>query len=101
MAASSTASSGNGDRPLRIGLVSDYLPPGRIGGVGEAVAGLRDAYRRLGAETVVITTGRRNGPEPGVVRVGRSAISLGGASFLRPGLFRGLDLLHVIGRAHV
>ena len=43
--------------PLRIGMVADYLPPGRIGGVGEVVVGLRDAYRRKGHEVIVFTTG--------------------------------------------
>jgi glycosyltransferase involved in cell wall biosynthesis len=42
---------------VRIGLVADYFPPGRLGGVGEVAASLRDAYEALGAEVTLIRPG--------------------------------------------
>ncbi|MCZ6602194.1 MAG: glycosyltransferase family 4 protein [Planctomycetota bacterium] len=75
--------------------MTDTYPPDRIGGVGEVVASLRDAYRRKGHEVTVYTTGTAADREEGIVRLGASPALFGGASLLLPLRFRSLDLLHI------
>lgn len=95
MAICSSPSSARPRWPARIGLVTDYFPPGRFGGVGEIAAALRGAYQRLGIQVSVVTTGRRADGEEGVVRVPAGPGALGGTSFFLPLLLGKVDLIHI------
>lgn len=66
-----------------------------MGGVGEIAASLRDAYRRIGIEVRVVTTGRSAGGEEGVVRLGGGPGVLGSVSAFLPFILGRVDLLHV------
>ena len=61
--------------PLKIGIVTQSYYP-KPGGVTEVVAHSALELRRRGHEVTVITTSYtgRNGPEPGVIRIGRNVL---------------------------
>jgi glycosyltransferase involved in cell wall biosynthesis len=42
---------------MNILIITDYYPPGHLGGIGEVAAGLASAYRKLGHSIFVLTTG--------------------------------------------
>lgn len=55
---------------MKILIVTDYYPPGHLGGIGEVAAGLASAYRMQGHTTFVLTTGAKQpaDKEQGILR---------------------------------
>jgi glycosyltransferase involved in cell wall biosynthesis len=80
--------------------VTDYYPPDKIGGVGEIARRLRDEYRALGHDVLVVTTGERR-PSEWQEGILRGRLGLVGGVFLNNlrilGLIRRreIDLVHL------
>jgi glycosyltransferase involved in cell wall biosynthesis len=80
---------------MNILIMTDYLPPGRLGGVGEVVAGYADAFRRMGHRVYILTTGSEQAGEAerGIYRSSPSLLQGVALNNLRaPRLIRELDI---------
>ena len=85
---------------MKILVLTDYYPPDKTGGVGEIARGLRDAYRALGHEVLVLTTGRARPEEAreGILRSARGLLAgalLNNLAVLREIRRGGVGLVHL------